>query len=120
MAIANLALRFLLETAGFIGAGYVAYELADGVRGLARWLLAVIATLAVIGLWGLLAAPRRRNGLTQAQKDVIGSILLVVIAIAVALAGLGAIGIGFAALVVVNAMLLFVFGQDARARLESR
>lgn len=120
MAVANLAVRFLLEVAAYAGIGYAVYQLADGVDGLLRWLLAVAASLAVIGLWWLAVAPRTRNGLSQAQKDVIGSVLMLAIAGLVALAGQPGLAIGYAVLVVLNAVLLFVFGQDARERFDVR
>jgi len=120
MAVANLAVRFLLEVAAYAGVGYAVYQLADGVDGLLRWLLAVAASLAVIGLWWLVVAPRTRNGLSQAQKDVIGSVLMLAIAGLVAVAGQPGLAIGYAVLVVLNAVLLFVFGQDARERFDAR
>ena len=95
MATLNLALRFLLELAGFAGAGYAVYQLTDGLNGAVRWILAIGGGLAVIGLWGFVAAPRRQNGLSQAQKDVIGSVILLVIAGAVWIAGQPGLGIGF-------------------------
>lgn len=119
MAVANLALRFLLELAGFAGAGYAAYAWTDGAAGILRWVLAIGAALVVIGLWGFVVAPKRRNGLSQAQKDVIGSVVLLLMAAAVGLAGQAGLAIGFAVLVVANAALLFVFGQDARARFDA-
>jgi hypothetical protein len=118
MALANLALRFVLELAGFTAAGYVAYQLANGAPGIARWTLAVVAALVTIGLWGFVAAPRRQNGLSQAAKDVIGSVILLVVAGAVWGAGQAGLAVGFGVLIVVNAVLLFVFGQDARERFD--
>lgn len=120
MAIANLALRFLLEVAGFAGAGYVAYALTDGLATSLRLALAVAASLALIGLWAFTVAPRRQNGLTQAQKDVIGSLILVIVALGIGLLGQPQPAIGFAVVVAGNAALLFVFGQDARNRFDAR
>ena len=117
MATLNLALRFLLELAGFAGAGYVVYQLTDGLNGAVRWILAMGASGVIIGLWGFVAAPRRQNGLSQAQKDVIGTGLLLVIAASVWVAGQPGWAIGFGIVVVANAVLLFVVGQDARLRL---
>ncbi len=45
--------------------------------------------------------------------------ILLVIAGAVWIAGQPGLGIGFGLLVILNAILLFVFGQDARNRFES-
>lgn len=120
MAVANLALRFLLELAGFAAAGYAVYQWTDGATGILRWVLALGAALAVIGLWGFVVAPRRQNGLSQAQKDVIGSVVLLATAAAVGFAGEAGLAIGFAVVIVLNAVLLFVFGQDARARFDPR
>jgi Protein of unknown function (DUF2568) len=120
MAIANLAVRFILEVAAYVGAGYAVYQLADGVSGPLRWILAAAASLAVIGLWWLVVAPRTRNGLSQPQKDVIGSVLMLAIAGAVALAGQPVLAIAYAVAVVLNAVLLFFFGQDARERFEAQ
>jgi hypothetical protein len=120
MAVANLAVRFLLEVAAYAGAGYAVYQLADGVGALLRWLLAVAASLAVVGMWWLVVAPRTRNGLSQAQKDVVGSVLMLAIGGLVAIAGQPELAIGYAVLVVLNAVLLFVFGQDARERFDAR
>ena len=118
MATLNLALRFLLELAGFAGAGYAAYQLTDGLNGAVRWILAIGASGVIIGLWGFVAAPRRQNGLSQAQKDVIGSVILLVIGGAVWMAGQQGLTMGFGLLLILNTILLFVFGQDARDRLE--
>jgi hypothetical protein len=120
MAVANLAVRFLLEVAAYAGAGYAVYQLADGVGALLRWLLAVAASVAVVGMWWLVVAPRTRNGLSQAQKDVVGSVLMLAIGGLVAIAGQPELAIGYAVLVVLNAVLLFVFGQDARERFDAR
>jgi Protein of unknown function (DUF2568) len=118
MATTNLALRFLLEIAGFAGTGYAVQQLSSGA-GAVSWILGLAALLAVITLWSLVVAPRRGNGLSQAQKDIIGSVVLLVVAGAVWAAGQGGLAIGYGVLVILNAVLLFVFGQDARDRLDA-
>lgn len=120
MAVANLALRFLLELAAYVGVGYAVFELADGVEGVLRWALAIGASVVVVGVWWLVVAPRTRNGLSQAQKDVIGTVLMLVIAGALALAGQVGLALGYAVLTILNAVLLFVFGQEARTRFDDR
>ena len=53
---------FAVELALFCGVGAVAYELVGG--GLAGWLAAAGATVAILVFWGLLIAPKARRRLT--------------------------------------------------------
>ena len=115
MATINLALRFLAELAGIAAVAYAGFQLAapmplPAVAGIGAALAFIVA------LW-LVVAPNTANGLSQAQKDLIGTGFLLIAAAALAIAGQPSLAIGFAAIVVANAVLLFVFGQDARARL---
>ena len=78
MAIANLTLRFILELAGIA---------AFGIWGLAvssSPIVAVGAVAAAIVVWALVVAPKARNGLSQAQKDIVGTAILLVAAVALA------------------------------------
>ena len=113
MALANLALRFHLELGGLAGAGYAAYQLAGTGAGSFRWLAAAAAGAAIVVLWALVVAPRTANGLSQPQKDLIGTFLLLLVAAALALAGQLPVAIGFGLIVVANAILLVVFGDAA-------
>ena len=115
MAIANLALRFLLELAGIAALGWVGLQLP--LAGIVRWAVVIGLPVALIATWALVVAPNTANGLTQAQKDLIGSALLLAVAVAIALVGQVQVAAGFAILVVANAALLFVIGQDARVAL---
>ena len=100
MAIANLTLRFILELAGIA---------AFGIWGLAASsspIVAVVAVAAAIVVWALVVAPKTRNGLSQSQKDVVGTAILLVAAVALAAAGNPVAGVVFGLVVVVNAAIL--------------
>jgi hypothetical protein len=114
MAVANLALRFLVELGGFAAIGYSAYHAVGAGAGALRWLAGAGAALAIIILWAMVVAPKTQNGLSQPQKDVIGTVILLASAGALAWAGQVPLAIGFVVVVIVNAVLLFVFGADAR------
>ncbi|HEY6608420.1 MAG TPA: YrdB family protein [Candidatus Limnocylindria bacterium] len=115
MAIANLTLRFLTELAGIAAIGYAGFQVAGpfpvrAVAGIGAAGLFVIA-------WSVAVAPNTVNGLTQPQKDLIGTAILFVAAAALALAGQPGLASTFAIVVFANTALLFVFGQDARESL---
>ena len=108
MAIANLTLRFILELAGIA---------AFGIWGLAVSSSPIVAVGSVafaIVVWALVAAPRTRNGLSQPQKDVVGTAILLVAAVALLAAGNPGAGVAFGLVVVVNAAILAALGPDAR------
>lgn len=115
MAFANLAIRFFLELGGIGAVAYSGYQLAG--PGIARWVVAGGAALALIAVWAMVVAPNTRNGLSQPQKDAIGTVILLAAAGALAFAGHNGLAIGMAVLVLVNAALLFVFGHEVRDQL---
>jgi hypothetical protein len=79
-----------------------------------RLLLTVGLPIVFIAAWALVVAPNTVNGLSQPQKDVIGTVLLLAAAGALALVGQVPIALGFAVVVIANAALMLVFGADAR------
>jgi hypothetical protein len=108
MAIATLATRFFLELAGFAAFAIAATQLLGGpVAG------AVVVVAVIVG-WAVLVAPKARNPLTQAQRDDVGTAVLLLGAAALAAAGLPLAGVGLAALVILNAIALRVIGPGAR------
>ena len=115
MAIANLTLRFLTELLGIAAVGYAAFQVAGPIP--LRAAAGIGAAVALIVTWSMVVAPNTVNGLTQPQKDLIGTGLLVLAAVALAVAGQARLAIAFAIVVVANSVLLFVFGQDARQSL---
>lgn len=111
MAIAAITVRFLVEMAG-VGA-FAYWGLQTPVDGWARIVLVVGAPLAFIVVWGLVVAPKATNRLTQPQRDLIGTALLMLAAAALAIAGQPTLGLLFAVIVVVDWLMLVALGPDA-------
>jgi hypothetical protein len=111
MHIANLALRFVVELLGIASVAYAAFQISD--NALVRVLATVAAPLLLIVAWAMLVAPNTANGLSQPQKDIIGTVLLLLAAAALGVAGQVRLAVILAAVVLANAGLLFAFGNDA-------
>lgn len=118
MAIANLAIRFLAELGALAAVGYWAFTATD--TGGLRFVFAAVAIAVFVAAWGLVLAPKAESGLTRTEKDLIGTVVLLGAAGALALAGQPALALGFAALVSVNAVLLFVLGEPDAIALAGR
>jgi hypothetical protein len=112
MAILNLTLRFVLELAGIAAFGIWGLNATSDPR--LNVVVAVTAVAAVIMAWALVVAPKARNGLSQSQKDLIGTAILLIAAVALIAAGQPVAGLGFGALVLANAAILAVLGPGAR------
>jgi hypothetical protein len=105
---ANLGLKFLLELAAFAAFAYWGANVADGALSL---VLAIVAPVVAIALWGRLAAPRSPRRLPAARRIPFE---LAVFALAVAgllWVGVTAAAIVLAALVTANSILLTAFRQ---------
>ena len=111
MAIANLTLRFVLELAGIVAFGIWGLNLTSDSR--VNLVAAVLAVAAVILTWAVVVAPKARNGLSQPQKDVIGTAILLVAAVALIGAGQPIAGLVLGALVLANAAMLAALGPSA-------
>src|SRR5215213_4316046 len=118
MATANLALRFVVELVGLGALAYWGWA-QEQLGAMARVGLASVAPLALAVVWAVIVAPNTANGLTQPQKNTIGTVLLIVAAAALALAGQPTAALAFGAVVVLNWMLLVVFGEGAMVALRS-
>lgn len=112
MATANAAFRFVVELVGVGALGYWGLLQAAG-DGIARIALAVGAPLALILIWAIVVAPNATNPLSQPQRDVIGTALLLVAALALAAAGHPIAAVVFGAAVVANWALLAALGPGA-------
>lgn len=115
MAIANLTVRFATELAGIVAIGYAGFQIAGPLP--VRAIAGIGGAIALIATWALVAAPNTVNGLTQPQKDLIGTGLLLLAAVALAAAGRLGLAVAFAMVVIANTALLFVFGAGARESL---
>ena len=107
MAIANLTIRFLAELIGIAAFGYWGLQAGGPV-------LAVLAVAVAIVFWAVVVAPKARNRLTQEQRDVIGTVVLLLASVALVAAGQPVIGIGLAIVVMLNAIVLRALGPGAR------
>jgi hypothetical protein len=115
MQLANLALKFFLEIIGLASIAYWAFTVADQLP--VRLVLAVVAAALFIAVWSVFLAPTASSGLSQAQKNVLGGLVLLMAAAALGGAGQPTAALVYAATVIVNAVLLLVVGDGPAAGL---
>ncbi len=106
---AKLALRFLLELCALIALGYWGFTTGSGA--IAKVALGIGAPLVAAVVWGVFVAPRAPVALPGVVV-----LLLQVVVFGSAAAGLVATGhrtlaLAFAVVVVINAVLMYVWGQ---------
>ncbi len=96
-------LAFAVELALFGGVGAIAYVAVGG--GVAGWLAALVATAAVVVMWGVLMAPRARHRLGTGPRLLVSAVLSAATAVGLVLAGLPVWGwfVGVAGVAVVAA-----------------
>ena len=104
----NLALKFVLELAALAAFGIWGASIADGPAAV---LLAIGLPIVVAALWGMLAAPRARHRLPLRLRAPFELGVFALASIALWQAGWGVAAAAFAAIAVVNAMLLTALGQ---------
>jgi hypothetical protein len=112
----NLTVRFVVEllAVGFVG--YWGFNASNDT--LVRLALGIGAAVAFAVVWGLFLAPTSRRGLTTPQKNVLGTILLLVAAGALAIAGQPAVAAIYAVVVILNAAALLVLGDRVTSSLD--
>lgn len=111
MTMATLAIRFLVELIGIGAVGYWGFQSVDNTLG--RIALGIGAALALIVVWGLLIAPKATNPLTQPQRDLIGTGVLLLAAAALAVAGQPGLALAFATVVVIDWLIMIALGPSA-------
>ncbi len=111
MAMTTLVVRFLVELIGIAAVGY--WGLQTSAEGFARVVLAVAASSALIVVWSVVVAPKATNGLSQPQRDVIGTALLLAAAGALAVAGQPTLALAFATVVVIDWSVMVWLGPAA-------
>ena len=117
MVLANLAVKFIVELLGVAFVGYWGFMASDDT--IIRLVLAIGAMAGFAVAWGLFLAPTAGRGLTPVQKDVLGTIVLLISAGTLALAGQPTAALGYAAVVLANAALLLALGDDVARSLSS-
>jgi hypothetical protein len=105
----NLALRFLLELCGLAALAYWGYQ--TGNSNAASVVLAVLAPLVMIVVWGAFVAPRARVAVPKLAKAVLGLAILLLTALALADAGRPALAIAFGIVATINAALMSLWDQ---------
>lgn len=108
MKPANLALKFLLELGALAAFAYWGTQTGSGAVSV---VLTIAAPAAMIFVWGRFAAPRSQTRLPTRQRIPLELGIFGFAALALLDAGDTGGAIVFAALVVVNAALLGVWGQ---------
>lgn len=109
----NLAIRFVVELLAVGLFAYWAWTVTG--PGLVGWVSAALAASAFVVVWGLFLAPTADRGLSRTQKDLLGTVVLLVAGGALAATGQAALAGAYAVVVLVNAVLLFVL-RDAVSR----
>src|SRR5947209_8303659 len=105
----NLALRFLLEVCAVAAVGYWGFHTGQGT--LAKLVLGLGGSLLVIVVWAAFVAPKAAVSLPQAMRFLLGLVVLLAAATALVAAGQSTLGIVFAILIVINAVLLALWHQ---------
>ena len=111
MTMAALAVRFLVEVIAIGAVGYWGYQAIDD--GVGRIALAVAAVAAFIVVWGTLIAPKATIPLTQPQRDLVGTGVLLLAAGALTVAGQPGFALAFAAVVVIDWLAMIALGREA-------
>jgi hypothetical protein len=105
----NLAVRLIVELLGVVFVGYWGLNAADDT--VTRLVLGIGAVVVFAVVWGLFLAPTANRGLSKRQKDVIGTIVLLVAGGALAIAGQPLIAVAYAIVVLANAVALWLLGD---------
>ena len=105
----NLALSFLLELCLLAALGYWGIQTGQGT--LAKIALGVGAPLLVAVVWGVFCAPKAAKRLRGPALHLVELALLGTAALALYVAGHPALAVMFAALILGNRVLIWVWGQ---------
>ena len=111
----NLLVRFLLELSALAALVFAGSRPA---RHSVAIVLAIAAPCCFAVLWSLFAAHKARYALPRPAKAIVGVLLLEASAAGLAIAGRPALAAVFAALILANAGLLYVWKQDIVASAE--
>jgi hypothetical protein len=106
---ANLLLRFLLELCVLGTVGYWGFKTGGGMA--AKIGLSIGAPLVVAVVWAMFVSPRAPVHLPPLLSLLLQVVIFGLAAAALAATGHRTLGFAFVAVVVINAVLKFVWGQ---------
>ena len=105
----NLGLRFILELSALVSLGYWGFKVGNG------WLIKVLLGLGVplvaALVWGAFIAPKAPYPPARSIRLVLEFLVFGSAALALVLADHKPLGLFFAAVVLMNELLLFLWGQ---------
>jgi hypothetical protein len=110
MLMANLALRFALELAAL--AAFAGFGLSLDASVVVRILVALVAAAIFVAVWGRWRAPRSEHQLIGPPGLGLELLIFALAAAALAAAGAPVLAGVFAALVLINEVLLRVLGDQ--------
>jgi uncharacterized protein DUF2568 len=105
---ANLGLKFLLELAAIAAFAYWGASHSPVILAVS---LAIVIPAAFVTAWGIWAAPRSPRRLRRPARVVFELGCFALAAVALIAAGAAVVGIAYAVVAAVNAVLLAAFGQ---------
>lgn len=103
---ANLALRFLLELTAFAALAYWGYAAGEGAM---RWVFAIGAPAAAIGVWGTFVAPKRQVELARPVRFGIETGVWAAAGAALSSSVDPAIGVAFFVVAMVSGILNYIW-----------
>ena len=106
---ANLTLRFPLELCTLIALGYWGFK--TGSRAIAKVSLGIGCPLVAAVVWGVFVAPRAPVKLPGILFLLLQVLVFGSAAVALAATGQRTLALVFAVVVVINAILMYVWGQ---------
>jgi Protein of unknown function (DUF2568) len=113
LKMANLTLAFLLELCALVAFAWWGYQTGQGT--LAKIALAVGAPLAAAVFWGLFVAPRAVIPTPPAVKFTLALVVFALATVALYVTGQQTLAVIFAALTLLNRMLILVWRQQVPA-----
>jgi hypothetical protein len=106
---ANLALRFLLELCALVALGYWGFKTGGGL--LAKIVLGISAPLVAAVVWGVFVSPQAPVRLPGVLVLILQVLVFGSAAAALVATGHRTLALAFAVIVVINAVLMYVWGQ---------
>lgn len=105
----NLALRFLLELCALAAFGYWGFQTRQAL--FAKLALGIGIPLVTAVFWAMFIAPKAVVRLPKPVSFTLGTVILLLAAVALAAAGQLTLAAVFGVIIVINAILMLIWGQ---------